>query len=287
VDVFELHVRSVGRNLPDMSDVGRRFVQSPIVDTPATVAFLHAHPDDEAIFTGGTMAMLVERGHRVVLVVATSGELGLPETGVDDLAASREAETRRGCESLGVSDVVFLRFGDSGLSGENVHGFFHQSIDDAANRLHRALEPFATIDALVSYDDNGIYGHPDHLQVHRVARRLADDRGIATLYESTVDREYLHFVETHVVVEAGLGHRPAGRGLAASTLGRPSLLIDLAVDVRPVLAAKRRAMAAHASQLPADAPAFALGVQNFAAVYGYEWYIRSGPAGPLDDLPLV
>jgi len=88
-----------------------------------------------------------------------------------------------------------------------------------------------------------------------------------------------------VVVEAGLGQRPLGRGLAASDLGMPSLLIDLTLDVSTVLDHKRRAMAAHASQLPADAPAFALGQQNFSAVYGYEWYVRHGPAGPLDLLP--
>ncbi len=257
------------------------------METPATVAFLHAHPDDEAIFTGGTMALLADRGHRVVLIVATSGERGLPERGVADLAHAREAETRRGCEALGVEDVVFLRFGDSGRGGENPHGFAHQSVAVVAQRVTEALDRFSTIDALVSYDDHGIYGHPDHVQVHRLGRAIASDRGIASLYESTVDREYLHFVETHVVVEAGLGRRPTGRGLAASDLGMPSLLIDLTIDVRQALGPKRTAMAAHASQLPADAPAFTLGEQNFAAVYGFEWYVRTGAPSVLDELPLA
>jgi LmbE family N-acetylglucosaminyl deacetylase len=255
------------------------------VDTQRTVAFLHAHPDDEAIFTGGTMAMLAEQGHRVVLLVATSGELGVPEDDVSDLALAREDETRTCCESLGVSDIVFLRFGDSGLNGENPAGFAHHAHTTATERIGRELVVFDEIDALVSYDDHGIYGHPDHIQVHHVARQVAHQLNISTVYESTVDREYLHFVETHVVVEAGLGERPVGRGLAASDLGMPSLLIDLAVDTRTVLEAKRSAMAAHASQLPADAPAFALGQQNFAAVYGYEWYLRTGPASAIDDLP--
>lgn len=252
-----------------------------------TVAFLHAHPDDEAIFTAGTMAMLVEAGHQVLLVVATSGELGVPENDVADLARAREEETLQCCASLGVTQVVFLRYADSGLHGENQVGFAHQPQAGITNRLGAELAAFDRIDALVSYDDNGIYGHPDHVQVNRVARHIKTQLSVPTLYESTVDREYLHFVETHVVVEAGLGERPTGRGLAASNLGMPSLLIDVTVDARSALQQKRAAMVAHASQLPADAPAFALGQQNFAAVYGYEWYLRTGPAGALDDLPFA
>jgi len=75
--------------------------------------------------------------------------------------------------------------------------------------------------------------------------------------------------------------------LAVSDLGLPSLLIDLTINVDGALERKRQAMAAHESQLPADAPIFALGQQNFAAVYGYEWYVRHGPTGPLDTLPPV
>lgn len=255
------------------------------MDTPSTVAFLHAHPDDEAIFTGGTMALLAERGHRVVLLVATSGELGVPRTGANDLATEREQETIRCCRALGVDNIHFLGFADSGLHAENTSGFVRETTQTVIDAAVAALEPHGTIDALVSYDDHGIYGHPDHLQVHRCGRALQQHLEIATLYESTVDREYLHFVETHVVVEAGLGERPLGRGLAASNLGMPSLLIDLTVDVSEALDNKREAMAAHESQLPADAPAFALGQQNFTAVYGFEWYVRHGPAGPLDGLP--
>jgi len=65
------------------------------------------------------------------------------------------------------------------------------------------------------------------------------------------------------------------------------VLIDACVDVNSVLEAKRRAMASHASQLPADAPAFALGQANFKAVYGFEWYTRSGPSGAIEQLPLA
>lgn len=249
-----------------------------------TVVFFHAHPDDEAIFTGGTMAMLSARGVRVVLAVATSGELGVADPETPALGPKRRAETERSCRSLGVEDVIFLGWPDSGLRGENAAGFCHSLMNDASQAVCDAVSTFGHIDAFVSYDEHGIYGHPDHVQVHRVGRLAAESLGVATLYEATVDREYLHFVETHVVIEAGLGDRPIGRGLAATDLGMPTLLIDTTVDVRSVLDQKRSAMAAHASQLPADAPAFALGQINFSAVYGYEWFGRSGPPALLDFL---
>jgi LmbE family N-acetylglucosaminyl deacetylase len=252
-----------------------------------TIVFFHAHPDDEAIFTGGTMAMLVERGIQVVVVVATSGELGIPEPGDASLGSMRRDETLRSCRALGVNEVIFLEWSDSGLHGENPNGFCHAPAHDVARGLCEAVAHFGSIDALVSYDDHGIYGHPDHVQIHHAGRHAARALGVTTHYEATVDREYLHFVETHVVVEAGLGDRPVGRGLAATDLGMPTLLVDVAIDVRSRLDDKRKAMAAHASQLPADAPAFALGELNFGAVYGYEWYTRRGPAGLLEELLLA
>ena len=252
---------------------------------PRTVVFFHAHPDDEAIFTGGTMALLAKGGVRVVLVVATSGELGTPEPGALDLGRARRDETIESCAALGVDDVVFLGWADSGLDGQNPTGFCHADGAAVTASLRAAMAAFGPIDAFVSYDDHGIYGHPDHIKIHEVGRRAAQELDLPTLYEATVDREYLHFVETHVVVEAGLGERPIGRGLAATDLGLPTLLIDTAIDVHSVLDCKRTAMAAHASQLPADAPAFALGQVNFGAVYGYEWFVRRGPQSVLDELP--
>ena len=247
--------------------------------------FVHAHPDDEAIFTAGTMALLSDAGHRVVLVVTTSGEQGAAGPGVFDLGRQREAETLACCSQIGDIEVHFLRFEDSGFRGENPAGFAHVSVEDAGGALVGLLEGVGPIEALVGYDDHGIYGHPDHVKVHEIVAFATERLGVTTTYESTVDREYLHFVETHVVVEAALGERPLGRGLAASDLGLPSVLIDTTVDVGAMLEQKRRAMTAHTSQLPADAPVFALGEANFAAVYGYEWYARLGPPGPIETLP--
>lgn len=249
----------------------------------ATVAFLHAHPDDEAIFSGGTMAALVEAGHRVVLVVATGGELGTehPERPLEQV---RRAEAEAAAACLGVASVHHLGYQDSGLAGDPANhapgAFFAADPQVAAARVAGVLD-VERVDTVVVYDDHGIYGHPDHVQGHLVGLAAADMVGIRHRYEMTVDREYLHFVETHLVEEAALA---GDLGLAGSRVGHASVEIDLALDVRAHLALKRAAMAQHRSQLPEHAPVFGLHEERFAEVYGWEWYRRLGPRGPLDHL---
>ena len=258
-----------------------------------SVVFLHAHPDDEAIFTGGTMALLAREGWRTVLVLATEGELGAPSPLVGPevpLSVRRVAETARAAERLGAARVEFLGYHDSGMAGDPhnlaLGAFAAASVEEAADRLRRILVEEEAV-ALVTYDEGGGYGHPDHVQVHRVGALAAGRAGVPTVYEATVDREYLHFVETHLVVEAhrsGARGEHASLGLAATGLGLSSVEIDCTVDVRPVLAVKRQAMADHASQIPEACSAMRLPESDFAAVYGFEWYARRGPPGPLDEL---
>ncbi|MEJ7764791.1 MAG: PIG-L family deacetylase [Acidimicrobiales bacterium] len=266
-----------------MGETGRR----------GSVVFLHAHPDDEAIFTGGTMALLAAVGWRTVLVLATEGELGEPSPLVGPkvpLSVRRVAETALAAERLGASRVEFLGYHDSGMAGDVANlalgAFAAASVDEAAERLARILiEEDAA--ALVTYDEGGGYGHPDHLQVHRVGSRAAELAGTTTVYEATVDREYLHFVESHLVVEASRSRTQPERGelgLAATALGMSTVEITCTIDVRPVLATKRQAMADHASQIPESCTAMRLPESDFAAVYGFEWYARRGPPGPIDHL---
>jgi LmbE family N-acetylglucosaminyl deacetylase len=247
------------------------------------VVFLHAHPDDEAIFTGGTIAALVTRGVRVVVVLATAGELG--EARGDLVAAAlpdrRTIETGAAAALLGVARVEFLGYRDSGLPGDPANdapgSFFAADTEEAAARVAAVLtEEDAT--AIVVYDAGGIYGHPDHVQVHRVGVRAAALAGLDTIYQATVDREYLHFVETHLVDHAGdaVPGRP--------TIGVPSVLVTTMVDVRDHLDTKRRAIAAHASQVPETSTAMTMPHATFADVYGYEWYVRTGPPGVIDRL---
>ena len=249
------------------------------------VVFFHAHPDDEAIFTGGTMRLLANAGAVVVAVFATAGEAGLGDDNAQ-LADLRRCEARQACELLGAQQTHFLGYGDSGVRAEVETGFAHVPVDEASRHLQSVLSQLGTpIEAIIVYDSDGTYGHPDHIHVHDVGMHAANAMAIPAVYECTIDREYLHFVETHLVVSAGLGERPKSLGLAATNLGRPTVLIDRIVDVNSVLDIKRDAMELHASQLPADAPVFALGADNFAAVYGLEWFVQVRGPGPLDDLP--
>jgi LmbE family N-acetylglucosaminyl deacetylase len=258
---------------------------SPTVSS--TVVFVHAHPDDEAIFTGGTMSLLASAGHRVVLVVATGGELGESPDGQRDaarLADRRRRETQTAAHLLGVARVTQLDYHDSGMAGDEANddpaSFWSADVDVAAKTVATVLEEEGAAVA-VGYDAFGIYGHPDHVQVHRVTHRAAELAGVPTVYDATVDREYLHFVETHLVEEAVL---TGDLGLVRSHIGVPTVAIATTLDVRPALAIKRAAMAAHASQIPESTSALQLPEDRFADVYGFEWYVRSGPPGPLDDL---
>ncbi len=247
-----------------------------------TVLFVHAHPDDEAIFTGGTIARLAAAGLRVVVVFATNGASG-PDS---ELARTRVAEARAACRLLGVARVEFLGFGDSGMDARDAGvGSFSRSDHDAvAARLVELLDE-EHADALVVYDVGGIYGHPDHLAVHRVGRIAASLAGTAAVYEVTVDREYLHFVETHLVghaVQSLLGMEVRTN---AAPLGVPTVEVSVTVDVRGQAVLKRAAMAAHTSQIPPGSETLTMAVETFEGVYGYEWFIRAvGSAGPLDAL---
>ncbi len=242
--------------------------------------FFHAHPDDEAIFSGGTIARLAAARHRVVVVMATSGDLGL--NALDDsssLAEIRERELSDACRILGVEEMVLMRYVDSGLDDAAFPpgSFATADVDDAARQLAAVLRA-ENATTLVVYDEGGIYGHPDHVQVHRVGTAAARLAGIATVYEMTVDREYLHFVDTHLIDHAreALPH--------IEHIGLPTVFITTMLDVRGYLTEKRAAIAAHASQVHDTSSVMQLRPESFSSVYGYEWYLRNGPPGIIDTL---
>lgn len=248
-----------------------------------SVVFFHAHPDDEAIFTGGTIARLVAQGHRVSVVYLTNGDRD-PH---GELAAVRVAEARAACALLGTTRVAFLGLGDSGLDAATAGPGSSWLADHATvvAQLEAVLRD-EDAGALVVYDEGGIYGHPDHLVVHRTGLAAAEAAGTPCVYESTVDREYLHFVETHLVghaVQSLLGMEIAATN--AAPLGVPTVEVSVTVDVRDQAAVKRAAMAAHASQIGPSSEPLTMAADTFDGVYGYEWYVRRrGVAGPLDAL---
>lgn len=250
-----------------------------------TVAVLCPHPDDEAIFCGGTIRALADRGDRVVIVAATSGDTasGTPDAA---LRATRRAELEAAAAVLGADEVHHLGHVDSGVGPDaEADAFVHVPVDSAAVELVAILRAEG-VDAVVSDGPEGIYGHPDHVHAHRVAVRAAELAGVRTRYEVTVDREHLHFVETHVVHDATEAVMAMWRG-HPGRYGHATVEIDLTVDVRAQIEAKRAAFAAHASQLPDHSSPMQLDLDAFAAVYGLEWFNRVGPIGPIDALGKV
>ena len=150
----------------------------------ATLLCFHAHPDDESIATAGVMAAAAADGHRVVLVVATLGEEGEVPDGFlaegESLAERREAETRASAQIIGASRVEFLGYRDSGMVGTSTNdhpdAFCQADLDEAAERLATILREEGA-DVATIYDENGVYGHPDHVQVHRVGVRATELAG--------------------------------------------------------------------------------------------------------------
>jgi LmbE family N-acetylglucosaminyl deacetylase len=249
----------------------------------ATLVCFHAHPDDEAIATGGTMAKAAAEGHRVVLVCATRGELGEVAEGFlepgEELWQRREKELAESCAVLGVARHEYLGYRDSGMVGESTNDdlecFWQADVDEAAKRLAEILTA-EQADVLTVYDDNGGYGHPDHIQVHRVGVRAAELAGTPKVYEATLDRDYLVGLWRQAK-EMGLPSLPDGTP-EDFEMGKPSELITTRVDVLPYIDRKRDAMAAHASQIAETSFFLSMPEQAFNAVWGTEAYILRGAA---------
>jgi len=269
----------------------------------ATLVCFHAHPDDESIATGGTMALAAEAGHRVVLVLGTRGEQGEPVPGVltegEALWERRVVETHRAAEILGVEQVEFLGYEDSGMMGEptneNPACFWQADLEEAAERLAAILRSVGA-DVLTIYDDHGGYGHPDHIQVHRVGRRAAELVGLDDVYQSTMNRDAIRrTMEEAAEFVADLEEAAEG---ASETLregreradnddfGSSEALITHAVDVSTMVDRKREAMMAHASQIAPDSFFLAMPQEAFSRAFGTEWYIAlHGTRAP--DAPFV
>jgi len=250
----------------------------------ATLVSFHAHPDDEAIACGGTMAMAAEAGHRVVLVTATAGECGEVADGIlapgETLGERRQKELAEAAAILGVARVEILGYRDSGMIGTKENrdpGCFWQTpVDEAAARLARILAEERP-DVFTIYDEHGNYGHPDHIQVHRVGVRAAEMVAVERVYESTMNRD--HFLRLIAQArEFGLGDggdMPDIEGID-DQMGLPEEVLTTAIDVSTHLDTKRRAMAAHASQIAENSFFLSMPPAAFAAAFGTEWYRRRG-----------
>jgi LmbE family N-acetylglucosaminyl deacetylase len=267
----------------------------------ATVVAFHAHPDDEVLLTGGTLARLAAEGHRTVVVVACCGGLApqSPQTpqsrGVFADPETRLAELRASAARLGVDRVVHLGFADSGhgpLLFPDPPGqvrFARADPDEAAAKLAALLREEGA-DLLLSYDPQGQYGHRDHVMVHRVGARAAALAGPVRVLEGTAPRETvaLLFIPVRAL---GLVVR---HDLAAMRAGfTPRAAITHRVDVRRFAAQKQAALAAHRTAVYGRGRsarlfrlAIRLPVPVFGLVAGREWYAEPGArtARPIGDV---
>ena len=252
--------------------------------TRTLVAF-HAHPDDEALLTAGTMARAAAEGHRVVLVLATDGGLGLAgeeySAGTGGLGSVRLEEARASAAALGVARVEWLGYADSGLEGDippDLPGavrFLRAPVEEAAERLAAILRT-ERADVLLGYDARGGYGHRDHVRLHEVARRAAQIAETPRLLEATVPRDTI--VRAIRLVSHLYRFPPEFDPASFERAYSPRAEITDRVGVRRYAAAKRAAMRTHASQATGDG-----GDRTLAAflriprplydlVFGREWF---------------
>jgi LmbE family N-acetylglucosaminyl deacetylase len=261
--------------------------------TRYTLVSFHAHPDDEALFTGGTLAGLAAGGHRVVVVTATAGERGLAADPGPGLGALRLRELHAAVRELGVARLVTLGYGDSGSDPAvpaPPGSLCAAPLPQVVARLAEVLAE-ERADALTIYDPYGGYGHRDHVRVHEAGVAAARLVGTPLVLEATVARESL---QRGVRLLNRVGVRPGGvRSEDLARAFRPRAEITHEVDVRPWVAAKRRALAAHASQAGGGPDVRTVALLSRLPgplgrlVLGREWFVehgRSPSRHPLDDV---
>ena len=251
----------------------------------ATVVVFHAHPDDEALLTGGTLARLVAEGHRVVLVVACDGLV----TGAarPDGGTARLDELRASGRVLGASRVLHLGYADSGHGAELYPDppgrvrFVRAPIEEAAERLAVILRA-ERAEILVGYDPNGGYRHRDHIRVHEVAELAAKVAETPRLMQATLPREPVAYL-FRLISMLRLIERYDAAEIRSSFTARAD--ITHRIDVRKFADKKRAALACHASQTTSGTGRSArlframvrLPIPVFGLLFGREYYVEIGP----------
>ena len=269
--------------------------------TQPRLLLVHAHPDDETINNGVTMAMYAAQGVGVTLVTCTRGEEGevlvpelehLASAREDKLGEHREIELRDAMIALGVNDHRFLgapdkKWRDSGMIGtepnKRTDNFWNANLDEAAESLVKVILEVKP-HVLVTYDENGGYGHPDHIQAHRVAMRaaeLARHQGwtIQKIYWNTIPKS---IIEQGIEAMKGTGNQFFGVEKAEDfPFAQPDELVTTVINGEEYVSKKMDAMRAHPTQIAVDGPFFALSDNLGFKVWGLEFYrlVYGEPAG--------
>jgi LmbE family N-acetylglucosaminyl deacetylase len=271
-----------------------------------TLMAVHAHPDDEATSTGGVLAKYAAEGVRTVVVTCTDGRCGDGPGGAkpgdpghdpEAVVAMRAAELRASCAVLGVTDLEMLGYADSGMMGWPTNdapgAFWTTPVAEAAARLAQVMERYRP-DVVITYDPNGFYGHPDHIQTHRVTMAAVEQSGIpAKVYWSAMSVSEVASFERRLreagveFPEAGAEGAEGGEQEEGFPPGTPDEEITTVIDATAFARRKFDALAAHASQ--GDSEFFVrMGPDAFAAFMGVEQFVRvldrTGAPTPEDDV---
>ncbi len=281
------------------------------LDHPRRLLLVHAHPDDETIGTGATMARYAAEGALVTLVTCTLGEEGeilvpelehLASDKDDGLGQHRIGELAAACEALRVTDHRFLggpgRWRDSGMIGtpqnDRPDVFWQADFTEAVRDLVGTVREIRP-QVVVTYDERGGYGHPDHIQAHRVATAAFNAAGDPTyapeLGETWRASKLYHSAFPKSVLQAGIDQLKASGqtnffGVDSADdlpFGIPDEAVTTEIDARDQLDAKVAAMRAHKTQIAVDGPFFALSNNVGQRAMGVEYYVLAhGEAGPVD-----
>jgi N-acetyl-1-D-myo-inositol-2-amino-2-deoxy-alpha-D-glucopyranoside deacetylase len=281
---------------------------------PLTVMAVHAHPDDEVFGCGGTLARLAAEGARTVLVTATMGEEGeIVDPQLDEaakqamfprLAEVRRQELQAAVDALHIQELRLLNYRDSGMAGTASNNFpnaFYRAIfDEAVGRLVaiiRELRP----QVLVTYDAFGGYGHPDHIQAHRVTNAAFDAAGDARCFPALnleawqPEKLYYTAMPRSFIVQAMQEAQKSGMpgpwdnpAMNTAIMGTPDEFMTTRIDVRAYIDAKMKAFAAHKTQIAPDTFVFTLPPEQREQVLGYEYFVLARRAisrheGPLEE----
>jgi LmbE family N-acetylglucosaminyl deacetylase len=248
-----------------------------------TLVCVHAHPDDEAFFAAGAVAHYADLGHRVVLITCTNGQLGIDQAGRagsdpahDSLTTRsvRAGELQRAAALLGFSRAVSLGYDDSGMAGwtqnERPSAFMNADVDAVAETLASIFDEEQAV-VVVTYDEKGFYGHPDHVMANVVTRRALD-------FAKGVERLYYPVVPRGVITTFVDGARDLGLSLPAWVLEAgtnvPDELVTTTLDARDYATQKQAAMATHASQVDND-DVVRMNEDLFTLLFGTEYYQRA------------
>ncbi|MFE4519750.1 PIG-L family deacetylase, partial [Kitasatospora sp. NPDC056783] len=258
-----------------------------MADRPLTLMAVHAHPDDEATGTGGVLARYAAEGIRTVLVTCTDGRCGDGPGGVkpgepghdpEAVAAMRRRELEASCEVLEVGHLELLEYADSGMMGwasnDAPGSFWSTPVADGAARLAELMRHYRP-DVVVTYDENGFYGHPDHIQAHRITMAAVELAGLTPkVYWTTAPRSAMRrFGEVMREFGADWDEPDASEASEVPPFGLPDEEITTWVDTTEFGGRKFDALAAHASQ-GENIFFLKMGRERFTGLMGTETFVR-------------